>query len=630
MAEKQNRPISVNSDKVRYDTGHTDYSFQMRKPRRFPWWIFLLLLPLLLLIRCQKDIEVRCLEEETKAPVCFQEITLKYTDHSILSPSRKWFTADEIERTQLTDSTGVAVFEDLPCSVYSYIFRCLEKGYLSVFGECYAPANGEFNFHYTRHVDLVVAPRRETLRVRVVDEDTGDPLPDATVFYEYGDGGIHRVDSVHVDAAGVATLPDMRYCSKIQVLTGRCYGYLDGSRTDVPCRDMLVESDSTALRLKPVKEQFVFFVKNKQTKQPIPDAHCVVTLSYPQLNQNVVSRVVRTSIDGQGRGVYDEAPIISFIAIEASKPGFKDGHLEDGPNGPWKVEQFILQDEDTRTVWLEPEPFVQEFVNVDSLTLRPIPGVRNEITVTRPDGTSTTVVEVGNRNGVFPVSAAEDDVVVIVSVKNNEYVSKRTVYPRFRDIQDRKIRMYPEMVQLQFRTVMADDMQTLVPDCTLRVQGSISGSLPPNNSGNGVFTVNMRKAEKLSIVASKVGCKTNSRTVRNRDYAYLQANASRRAIPMELPPCNGGVQESYDGPARSVSSYNMGRKRGSASIKVDFYGVGDYLTVYDGLVASGMPIVSRRYIEHEAVIPFSFTQGAVTVVIESESGSSGIFEVRCP
>ena len=56
--------------------------------------------------------------------------------------------------------------------------------------------------------------------------------------------------------------------------------------------------------------------------------------------------------------------------------------------------------------------------------------------------------------------------------------------------------------------------------------------------------------------------------------------------------------------------------------------IGDYLTVYDGTSASGVPIIDRTFIKYERTIPFSFTKGAITVVVESSS--KGYFEVRCP
>ncbi len=613
----------------RFREGRLEYDVRLR--RKFPWWVFLLLLPLLLLVRCEKDLTVKCVEAETGAAVSYQDVTLSYKDHFIEKIGR-WFSADTISLTQKTDTSGVTVFEKLPCSVYSYVFHGLEKGSVSLQSECYQSIDHRFIFHYTRHVTLKVDARREDLRVRVEDKETGDPLPNAVVRYVYFDEGESHRDSVLTDAAGVATLPRMRYCSALDSLIGRCFGYYDDVKTGVPCRDLLFEKDTTALRLAPVKEQFTFFVKNVKSKEPIPDAICSVTLTHPGNSMRTVSRDVRTSIDGKGIAVYTDAPIVSSISIKASKVNYKDSVLTDSPRGPWRVVDFIPQPDAVRTIWLEPLPFVREFVNVDSLSGRPIPGVRNEITITQPDGTKTVVTEISNTNGVFPISAAEDDVIDVVSSKGGEYKIKKSFYPKFKDIDDRQILMQPEMVELEFQTVVADPPSPLLPECSLLVTGSISGLLSPGDSGNGVFIVSMRKSETLSIVSSKQGFKVNDITVCNRDAAYLSADPYRRIIPMEwnLPPCDGGVQRPYDGPGSSTNSYSMGQMSGSALIWVDFYSIGDFLTVYDGPSASGAPIINRLYIENQRTIPFNFTKGAVTVVVESGPGSSGKFEVRCP
>lgn len=613
----------------RFREGQLVYDVRLR--RKFPLWIFLLLLPLLLLVRCEKELTVTCVEMETGAPVSYQDVTLSYEDHFIEKLGR-WFSADTISLTQKTDTSGVTVFKKLPCSVYSYIFHGLEKGRVSLQSECYQSIDSRFIFHYTCHVTLKVDARREDLRVRVKDKETGEPLPHAIVRYSYFDAGESHRDSTLTDAAGVAVLPRMRYCSALDSLIGQAFGYYDDVKTGVPCHDLIFENDSTALRLMPVKEQFSFFVKNVKSKEPIPDAACLVTLTLPGNSMRTVSREVRTSIDGKGIAVYTDAPVVSSISIKASKVNYKDGFLADSPRGPWRVADFIPQPDTVRTIWLEPLPYVREFVNVDSLSGRPVPGVRNVITVTQPDGTRTVVTEISNTNGVFPISAAEDDVIDVISDKGGEYKIKKTFYPKFKDIENRQILMQPEMVELVFQTVVADPPSPLLPDCSLLVTGSISGLLPPGDSGDGVFRVSMRKAETLSIVSSKQGFKVNDITVANRDVAYLNADPYRRIIPMEwnLPPCDGGVQSSYSGPGFSTYSYSMGQMSGSAAIWVDFYSIGDYLTVYDGPSASGIPIINRLYIQDDRTIPFSFSKGAVTVVIESEPNSSGKFVVRCP
>ena len=650
MASQKTGDISVCSEKVRYQDTVVEYEFRMCPRRRFPWWVLLLLLPLLLLIRCQKELTVQCVEAETEASMAYQDVTLDYVDHFIWKSGR-WFSSDSLSYTQKTDTAGVAVFKGLPCSVYSYVVYALMDGKVSARDECYAPAEKLFCFHYRRHVRLEMEPRREDLRIRVVDDETGDPIPDAVVSYQYKEQGRDVLDSVKVDAAGVATLPQMRYCSQIEAITGSSYGYYDKTRTGVSCRELLFEQDSTDLRLKPLKDRFFFFVKNAKTKEPIPDAICDVVLTRPGVSRSTISGQVRTSIDGKGMAVYTGAPILSTIAIKASKVNYRDSVLTDGPNGPWTVVEFIRQDEETRTIWLNPDPYLLEFVNVDSLTRKPIPGVRNEITITHPDGTRTVLPpEISNRDGVFPISAAQDDKVEVVSSKGGEYQVKHTIYPRFKDVMDKEIRMMPEMVELSFLTVMEEDHSVLLPDCNLQVTGSISGPLPPSSSGSGMFEVTMRKAETISITAWKTGFKTNDTKVRNKDWAYLQAPQDRRIIPLEraTPPvvvrcsdveANNSDRDRGD---HAVGEHSLG-KPGAFLFKFYTDSHPDIICVYDGTISDVRAGKARLLFafgeDGEATCTTNYRNpryhkklyskaGVVTVTVDN--GSNWGYIVTCP
>lgn len=622
---KTAKNININSS-IRYKEEYDLYTFRMCHKRNW-WWLLLLLLPLLLFVKCSKDITVTCIDSEGNFPVAGQEVKLDYTAHFLYNDGE--FLADEpISIVQETDSTGCTTFEDLPCSVFSYIFYCLQQADYSVGSECYGQADEKHNFHYVWNVEIELEPFRTDLYIKLMDKETLDVLPDAKVVYRYIDNGEEKTDSAEADAAGIAVIPQMRYCSVIDKITGSCYGYMDEVRMDIPNQKLAEVSDSTALLLTPIMERFDFFVKNKISKQPIPEALCDVSLTHPGLSRTVTTRRVTTSIDGKGIAVYDSAFVLSVINIQASKVNYYDGELE---GGPWVVEEFIKQDEDTRTVWLTPKPYVQEFVNIDSINGEPIPGVENVIRIISPDGTTSTITEISNRNGVFPISATEDDRIEIVSTKNNEYIPKKTIVPLFKEA-EKEIRMQPEMGTVVFRTVV-DGTGRVLPGCQLKITGSISGNIPPTNSGNGVFEVNMRKAENISIVASKSGYAPNTTKVRNARYHELaKSPQARRDIPLiPVPPCGGGSIVSKGASGRNhQATYGMGQLVGNTTIDVDFYSEPDILTVYDGPKAQGTPIINRRIIQNKMVIPIHFTQGAVTVVITSSDSSSWEYVVNCP
>lgn len=534
MAKDNYKKITA-SHKLKYDERKDCYDIQLVH-RRFPWWILLLLLPLLLLIRCEKDVEVTCLEPDGKTPVAGIPVTMEYTAHFLWADGTLLLDKD-IKKVQKTDDKGKTTFKDLPCSVYSYIFYCLSNAKYTAKNNCYAAAGEEHNFHYKSNVTLIMKPRREDLHVKIVDLETGDLLPGASLVYKYTEKGEEKTDSAKADASGVATLPNMRYCAVIEKMTAGCYGYADTSRVDVPCQDLLVANDSTAMRLRPVKEKFTFFVKNKETRQPIPDAECTVTLTRPTGTKSP-ARIVRTSIDGKGIAMYDNAFVLSTIDITAKKTNYADGQLE---GGPWTVEKFIKQKDDVRTIWLKPVPYLMEYVNVDSITGKPISGVTNRIKITTPAGKVTNITEMSNSNGVFPVTAQENSRIEIVSEKSPVYKVKTTVIAKFKGKE--VIRMSPNMTTVTLRTT---NMQTsqLLPGCTLSITGSASGSLQPTNSGNGQFSVTARVDESISIRASKSGYASNSSTVNNTPMSSLK---NGRDIPLKPDPVVYVNSDSYKG-----------------------------------------------------------------------------------
>lgn len=625
------RSIRFNK-KVRYKEDFDQYTLQLYRIHR-PWWLLWLLLPFLLFIKCSKDITVSCTEQNSNVAIENLSVTMEYKAHCLWG-NDGLFSTDSIQLTQNTDMEGKAIFKDLPCSVFSYMFYCLSKVSFIAGSDCYADVKEKYNFHYIRNVELRMLPRREDLHVKFLDKETGDVLPDGVLIYKYIEQEEEKTDSAYADAAGVVTLPRMRYCSIVKELKGTCYGYADTVRVDIPCQHMVNVNDSTIFRLRPIKERFTFFVKNKESKQPIPDALCNVSLTHPGNGKKVANRQIKSSIDGKGIAVYDNAFVLSAIAITVNKVHYKGGQLKDST---WTVEKFKLQDDNIRTIWLEPEPYLQEFIDVDSITGKPISGVENKIKITDMKETAT-VTEISNSNGVFPVSAKEDARIEIFSTKNPEYKSKKLTFPKFESIKEkeRNIQMQPVMETFNFRTVREEKGSTLLPDCSLRVSGSISGSLPPGNSCNGEFSVTMRKYENLTVVASKRGYITNNTKIRERDCSYLQIDQKRRDIPLklDLPPCSGGTNTpKQTNEMKHQRSYGMGQGEGDASISGDFYSEPDFLTVYDGPDTSGKILIGpEQSVAYKFFIPFHFTKGAVTVVVRTSNNDDSSWEyvVNCP
>lgn len=622
MTKKEKDTIVRKSFK--YKNKNDEYTLQLKHHN---WWWLLLLLPLLLFVKCHKEISVTCIEPEGDIPIVGQPVELDYQAHFLLD-NWHFLATDSIRMQQTTDTTGTTVFRDLPCSVFSFIFYCLQDMSLTAKSECHTDVEEKKNFHYTWHVNLRMTPRREDLYVRLLDMETKDPLPDSKLIFKYEEHGKEYTDSAFADPSGVVTIPQMRYCSGLNIMVGQCYGYADTIKTNTPCQQLLIPSDSMALQLRPLKDRFTFFVKNIETKEPIPGAECFITFKHPSGKSFGPFRVT-TSIDGKGMAVYENAFVRNIVAIKAQKPPhYRDSILA---TGPWTVEDFIKQDEENRTIWLTPLSYMQEFINVDSITGEPIPGVKNIIVVTDHDGLPKTFTETSNRNGVFPVSAKEDSKIDIVSTKEPDYNKKHTICPTFKDA-DKRIPMSPVMVTLLFRTVHATK-GSLLPNCDLKVNGSISRSLPPIDSENGEFEVTFRRGEELTIYASKLGYRNTTNKVTAKTWDYLQVSQERRDIPLQQDPIS---YVNFDHPRYEKKCYSLQEEGRTFQLDWDLCSVCTMITVMDsngnvlgnfGINSPGGDGNGIRYTPSSGSTTLNCPTETVCVIIQSVNNDKAFFKI---
>lgn len=613
------------SKKFDYNENQQDYEFQLKTKRNW-WWLLLCLLPLLLLIQCERDITVHTHDAENEISLPGMMVSMNYNAHYLFK-DMSFFKTDSIVLKQETDSTGTTIFRDLPCSVFSYIFYCLSKVEFSCQSECFEQTKEECLFHFSRTVNLKCSPKKVDLHIKVIDLETEDPLPGATVAYSYIKNGVSATHSVVADANGCATIESFRHCGIVDTLHASCYGYADTCKYSIPAQVLTIISDSSTLKLRPIKKSFTFFVKNVETREPIPGATAEVTIT--DSRSHVTRGTSTTNVDGKGKGFYEEAFVLAKVGIKASKIHFNDSVLV----GDYTVEEFCNLPEEKRVIWLRPEPYVEEFENVDSITGKPIVGVTNTITVTDATGKTETFTEISNRNGKFPVKAKEGSKIRIESKKSPDYEDKITEIPAFDKAET--IRMKPNFVSLIFRTLEKESGEIL-EDCNLVISTTVSGVTSPSNSGSGIFEVEgLRYGEKISISASKTGYKTNDTKIRNEDVNDLiLASQSDRDIPLEidLPPCEGGslLSRGSGAPLASNASYNMGQRSGTFVLEVEAYSIPDHFTVYDG-PDSSYPVLFDGDIQDKRNLTLHFTHSIITIQVNtSGDNSSWNYTPYCP
>lgn len=635
MAKKDyiyNKKFSFSDEKEKY-------TFQLKK-KNWKWLWLLLLLPLLLLfIKCEHTINIHTQDYVSKDPISFVDVSMDYTAHYLYKDG-SFFVSEDIHREVQTDANGDGKFEKLPCSVFSYIFYAFSNAIFDAKEDCHVLEKNPETcfFHYTWNKTLNLKPKTTDLELAVIDRETSEPLAGASVVCNYILSGENHIDSIQTDPAGNCLLRGIPTCGDITLSTVCCYGYADTTNVRINVQSALAYADSAIVRLTPLKQRFSYFVKNKFTKEPVPGATVEVILTSG--NGSVIRGQSTTNVDGKGFGVYEDAFVLASLELKASKRHYKDGHL----GKPYTVEQFASLPDSNRVVFLEPESYMEQFQNVDSITGVPISGVTNEIKIKSISGRDEDITEVSNRNGIFYVKAIEGDRIEINSDLSLYYIPKYTLIESFQ--KGEVIKLQPRMTDLVFRTIDGET-GSLLPDCTLKISTSNSNISKPVSSGNGEFTVkNLYVGETISIVASKTDYGTNSTKVRNAKVIELMnASQTRRDIPLnlDLPPCDAGEKGQNDVAAGSVSqpqSYNMGVNSGKFDISYDTgSSCTDCIDIFNHRPGedplSGVKIFTTGQVATDGTrnATVSFSNGSVITVIVTTGPSDGSvwnYHISCP
>ena len=530
MAKNKEKNLKNN---FKFEGNNPEYEFQLKKKPNL-WWLLLLLLPLVLLIPLKKDITVYTTQDGNSEP--FVDVSMNYTSRYLLW-NKKFNVKISCDTIQQTDSTGYTVFKDLGYSVYSFIFHFNAPAVFSAGGEgCYDSISKTCRFHTTRQAVLNMSSQLTDVRLKVVDKELDFVIPGANVFCEFigKDGRCQTSDTT--DAAGCVLVKDARVCSEFNSIKVSAEGYADTLLSNLQVIELLKNAGGYVIPLRPLKDRFIFYVKNVYTKEPIPEALAEVSLTFNGQKGTVGTR---TNVDGLGQGFYDNARVLAKISIKASKQGYYDS-IYVAPKGkpnPITVRDFIKLDSIDRVVWLQPKPIAVQFRNIDTLSNQPIAGVTNKIVVNGIDGKTRTYPSTSNRNGYFDVTALPGDKITIVSTLDPYYHPKTTVIGKYE--KGEIIYMNPVLVDLTFRTVEMDNgtMKGVLPDCNLVV--TVDGQrVNPTNSGSGTFVVpKLRLTSKISIEASKTDYLPNNTKIQNKSVEYLaKAQQDERDIPLEKMP----------------------------------------------------------------------------------------------
>ncbi len=251
MATKTDK-IKKYKSKFKFNEKNLDYLIQLKKKNRKRLWFLLLLLPLLLLVKCSKDVIVQTLDEDGN--VCpHAKVSLAYTAR-FLYDNKSFFADEPYYAIQTTDTNGITTFKNLIYSVFSSIFYINSKAFISARSECFAK-DTTLLFHFIcskKTVQIKMNTIRTDVQLKVIDAKLKSPLENATVYYEYTEKDKVHKDSLSSDANGYVIIPNIRKCHVLELFHTSKLDYEDDVRKYLQVNKLLQNEDNSTIRLNPI------------------------------------------------------------------------------------------------------------------------------------------------------------------------------------------------------------------------------------------------------------------------------------------------------------------------------------------------------------------------------------------
>ncbi|MBR2104976.1 MAG: carboxypeptidase regulatory-like domain-containing protein [Bacteroidales bacterium] len=376
------------------------------KRKKFPWWIFLFLLPLILLIPIKRDINIQYAQQGSDIAVAKAAASVTYPVTSTFG-GKTMLTVNDT-----TDTEGKMVIAGVAEPLWYKLFGGQSDSlYTSCGNGCYSLKNAGYKYRDFppddfKKVYLGAVASVETLKV--VDADDNEPIPEADIQLIRTVDGNKTNDNTKSDVAGQFDIADMPLCGSVKVIASK-EGYendtIEASLFDISN----MTDDEKTLHLKPLKGCVKVIVKNLNTKTLLADA--TVTLEI-----NGAARTMKTNTNGVGVGMFDSLRISSTLKFTASKAGYADTTLSG-----YTVQQFMALDEEKRTMYLRPLTKSLVFKNVDG-TGAALSGVKNEI---YKNGT-LIATEYSNNAGEFVVANILDSDKLSIAATKTGYNGNNT------------------------------------------------------------------------------------------------------------------------------------------------------------------------------------------------------------
>jgi len=394
-----------------FDKTTETYVIQLKKKNY--WWLLLLLIPFLLLIlqiKIHKDVIFKTIDKSTAIVLPGAEVSFTYPQRNFIDFSTfKFFTFEEKNENQITDKNGLTTFK-VSYTIYSKLFHSKDKSLVVATGGCFQSDTLTPFFHKLKHKkvnDIELETRSKTVSFIVIDNQDKEELPGADVEVDFYISGQKQTVKAVSDARGVVEI-NIIYCADSLRVNASKFGYKPYTiQNNVEFFDDVL---NRTLPLEPIMTAIEFFVKDKKTKLPIPNATAKLVVDN-------ISQTAITNTNGIGKGMFDSVAIIKKMHIEVSHPSYHDTITK-----TYTVEEFVKLNDEGRTVYLRPKVGNITFKNIDENTKQPLPGVKNEVF----KNGSPIGEFISNNEGEFTVPGLLKSDKISIKASKPDYVSNET------------------------------------------------------------------------------------------------------------------------------------------------------------------------------------------------------------
>ena len=293
------------------------------KKRLLPWWLVLLLLPLVLLIQIPKDIVFKVAWDYDNNPCINKEVQFSYLKKDLFSfEEGEFFTTSMLSSTPSSDTTdedGRVKFTT-EYSLYHLLLKSFtidDTAFVSVLeNNC---SQGDSIYQYfdlsSKENTLYVSLKKTSFPIYAFDMEDNQPLPNVLITLRDSVGRI--VDSARSNPSGKVLFKSIPVCSNVNVV-GSLYGWgNDTISTDV---QDIVNRDSI-LFMPQVKNIVKFYVNSLYSRKPVAGAHGQM---FVKLNKNEqFGGDAISNLNGIAKGVasFDKTHILKEIAIKVNYEG---------------------------------------------------------------------------------------------------------------------------------------------------------------------------------------------------------------------------------------------------------------------------------------------------------------------